>query len=44
VCLQVLKGLDPNTDVDLDEVECIVANLIFKVGTGHNAVIRPGDE
>ena len=30
-CHEVHKAIDPQSDVDIDELECILANLIQKV-------------
>lgn len=30
-CFRLLQTLQPDTDIDLDEVECILANLIYRV-------------
>lgn len=32
-CHEVLKGIDPDSDMDMDELECILMNLIGKVRT-----------
>jgi hypothetical protein len=29
ICLPVLKKLDPESNLDIDELECVIGNLIY---------------